>query len=598
MRAPTKLLATAALALALVAGAASAQSVLQGWTDDEREAMYYGTQGSRLIPKTWLDALIMDDGKPFGSIENLTSYGLLPPLDGGASSYPIGMAIDLQADRDFSFSKLRWYKGQGDRDTTAEPWVGLNCTACHTGAYMVAGQMNIVDGAPSLFDYQSFVEGLDKAMKGTLSNADRWTRFVDDVLGQRNTPENTAMLKAAFTSLLAWEEKTDQMNQTPLRYGHGRVDAVGHILNRVLMFAEAPVTAGNASNAPVSYPFLWNIWKQHRVQYDGSVTNSRIKIGAGWVEYGALGRNTGEVLGVFGDIVLKDKSLLSGLIGYDSSVDVRNLMRMEILLKKLEPPAWPDAFPTLVPDKVARGQTVFRNRCANCHLTPDMQVDGQPTERMIPLINTPPEDLTDIWMACNAYVYNGPTGPLKGAEDLEGNILGDKAPVFSMLGTTVRGALVGSKLDLLKEVGLTFAGIERLPDVHIAAPSPFDPRANERKLCMNTPNVGILAYKARPLDGIWATAPYLHNGSVPNLWQLLLPADQRITEFWVGNRTYDPKNVGYVTEKPDNGQAFWFQVKDASGKLIEGNSNRGHEYGVGNLKDADRWALLEYLKSI
>ncbi|WFU50700.1 hypothetical protein [Sinorhizobium terangae] len=48
------------------------------------------------------------------------------------------------------------------------------------------------------------------------------------------------------------------------------------------------------------------------------MTNSRIKIGAGWVEYGALGRNTGEVLDVFGNIVLKDKSLLSGLIGYDS----------------------------------------------------------------------------------------------------------------------------------------------------------------------------------------------------------------------------------------------------------------------------------------
>ncbi len=594
MRVRLKLLATAALLVALTAGAASAQNLQQGWTDDEREAMYYGTQGSRLIPKAWLDALVMEDGKPFASIENLTSYGLLPPLDGGASSYPIGMAVDRQADRDFSFSKLRWYQGQGDRDTTAEPWVGLNCTACHTGAYTFAGQMNIVDGAPSLFDYQSFVEELDKAMKGTLSNADRWTRFVDDVLGPRNTPENAAMLKAAFTSLLAWEEKTAQMNQRPIEYGYGRVDAVGHILNRVLMFAGAPV--GNASNAPVSYPFLWNIWKQHRVQWNGSVTNSRIKIGAGWVEYGALGRNTGEVLGVFGDIVLKDKSLLSGLIGYDSSVDVRNLMRMEILLQKLEPPAWPDAFDDLEPEKVARGRTVFRNRCASCHLTPDMQVDGQPTERMIPLINTPPEDLTDIWMACNAYVYNGPTGPLKGAKDLEGNILGDEAPVFSMLGTTVRGALVGSKLDLLKEVGLTFAGIERLPEVN-AAPSPSDPRFNDRQLCMNTPNVGILAYKARPLDGIWATAPYLHNGSVPNLWQLLLPADQRMTEFWVGNRTYDQEKVGYVTEKPDNGQASIFRVKDANGKLIEGNSNRGHEYGVGNLKDSDRWALLEYLKS-
>lgn len=593
-----KLVASAALAVALASSIASAQSTQQGWTEEEREAMYFGTQGSRLIPKIWFDALEMDDGKLFASIENLTSYGLLPPPDGGVSGYPIGMAIDKQADGDLSFSKLRWYKGQGDRASTAEPWVGLNCTACHTGAYVVGDHMTVIDGAPSLFDFQSFIEGLDRSMKGTLNDPERWSRFVDDVLGSRNTLENAKLLKTSFSSLLAWEETSDRMNETSLRYGYGRVDAVGHILNRILMFAKAPVAAGNPSNAPVSYPFLWNIWKQHKVQWDGSVSNSRIKIGAGWVEYGALGRNTGEVLGVFGDIVLKNKSLLSGLSGYDSSVDVRNLMRMEILLKRLEPPTWPDAFPALDEAKVARGQTIFRSRCASCHLTPDMQLEGQPTERMIPLINTPPEDLTDIWMACNVYVYKGPTGPLKGTKDLDGNVLGDEAPVLNMLGTTVRGALVGSKVDLLKEVALTFAGIERLPDVVSAAPSPFDPRAADRARCMTTPNVDILAYKARPLDGIWATAPYLHNGSVPNLWQLLLPADQRVTKFWVGNRAFDTKNVGYVTQAPENGQAFAFEVKDVDGKIIEGNSNRGHEYGVGNLTDDSRWALLEYLKSL
>ena len=559
--------------------------------------MYFGTQGSRLIPQTWFDALETDDGAAFASIENLTSHGLLPPPDGAPSVYPIGVAVDRQSDRDLGFSRLRWYKGQGESDNTAEPWIGLNCTACHTNAYLQDGTLHIVDGAPSMFDYQSFVEGLDQAMVATLADEDRWNRFSDAVLGRHDTAANQDMLKTAFNALLEWEKKTDAMNETDLRYGYGRVDAVGHILNKVLMFADAPVEAGNAANAPVSYPFLWNIWKQKKVQWNGSVENMRKKIGRSELEYGALGRNTGEVLGVFGDVIFREKTMLSGLKGYQSSVNVLNLNSMENLLKKLEPPVWPDAFPAIDTALAQQGQLLFRNNCASCHLTPDMQVAGQPTERMIPLINTPSSELTDIWMACNAYVYNGPTGPLEGTSDLEGNRMGAEAPVFNMLGTAVRGTLVGSKGDLITAAADSFFGVKRLPTIN-AAPSPFDPRAGERAECMTTPGVGILAYKARPLDGIWATAPYLHNGSVASLYELLLPADARMTEFWVGNREFDTRNVGYMNAQPANGQATLFRARDESGAVVEGNGNQGHEYGAARFTDAQRWAIVEYLKSL
>ena len=101
------------------------------------------------------------------------------------------------------------------------------------------------------------------------------------------------------------------------------------------------------------------------------------------------------------------------------------------------------------------------------------------------------------------------------------------------------------------------------------------------------------AYESRVLHGIWATAPYLHNGSVPNLWELLLPPAQRAPSFMVGSKAYDPKNVGYVTDTSP--------FKD--GKLVvgagaePGNSNSGHEYGT-TLSDDDRWALVEYLKQL
>jgi hypothetical protein len=102
-----------------------------------------------------------------------------------------------------------------------------------------------------------------------------------------------------------------------------------------------------------------------------------------------------------------------------------------------------------------------------------------------------------------------------------------------------------------------------------------------------------LKYKARPLDGIWATAPYLHNGSVPNLWQLLLPAGQRDKKFWVGSREIDTKNVGFKTDQVPGGSEF-----DTS---LPGNSNSGHDspaYGGGKMTDAQRWDLIEYLKSL
>lgn len=599
---------TMTVCMALTAGAVAAQSDerSQGWTAEERLAMYYGTQGSRLIPHSWLEALETEDGAPFADIGNLTSFGLLPPPDGAPVQYPIGIAIDRQADRDLGFSKLRWYKGQGDRNDTAEAWVGLNCAACHTGSYLAGGKLVVVDGAPSMFDYQSFIDALDTAMGNTLNDQARWERFARTVLADKDTSENEAMLKAALTYLLDWERKTDALNENDryyggrvLEYGYGRVDAFGHIFNKIIMFNGGSEADGNPANAPVSYPFLWNIWKQDKVQWNGSAENSRKKIGAGWIEYGALGRNTGEVLGVFGDIIITPKSdgILSALSGYKSSVDVSNLDRMEHILKKLESPRWPDAFPPIDPGLARTGETLFRQNCANCHLTPDMQEPGKPTERMLPFINTPAWELTDIWMACNAYVYNGPTGPMKGTKDPNGNVMGEREPVFNMLGTAVKGALLDKKGDIIIEAASTIFGFERLPQVN-RAEGIFDPRVGERETCMTTLGIEILAYKARPLDGIWATAPYLHNGSVSSLYELLLPAEQRKTQFWVGNRAYDTESVGYADSEPADGMGTLFKVRGDDGEIIEGNGNQGHEYGAARFTDEERRAIVEYLKSL
>ena len=53
----------------------------------------------------------------------------------------------------------------------------------------------------------------------------------------------------------------------------------------------------------------------------------------------------------------------------------------------------------------------------------------------------------------------------------------------------------------------------------------------------------VRGYKARPLDAIWATPPFLHNGSVPSLFHLLSPISERPARFWVGNFEFDPQHV-------------------------------------------------------
>jgi hypothetical protein len=107
-----------------------------------------------------------------------------------------------------------------------------------------------------------------------------------------------------------------------------------------------------------------------------------------------------------------------------------------------------------------------------------------------------------------------------------------------------------------------------------------------------------MAYKSRPLDGIWATAPYLHNGSVPTLADLLRAPADRPAQFNVGTRRYDPRRVGYVTDPGAPGNSFTFRTRDAGGEPIPGNSNDGHVYGVDRLSESDRQALLEYLKTL
>ena len=104
----------------------------------------------------------------------------------------------------------------------------------------------------------------------------------------------------------------------------------------------------------------------------------------------------------------------------------------------------------------------------------------------------------------------------------------------------------------------------------------------------------IDGYAAMPLSGLWLSAPYLHNGSVPNLRDLLNPPSERPKKFYRGYDVFDPDNVGFISDLAQDSQTSkrFFEF-DTS---LPGNSNEGHLFGT-ELTAQEKEALIEYLKT-
>jgi hypothetical protein len=144
--------------------------------------------------------------------------------------------------------------------------------------------------------------------------------------------------------------------------------------------------------------------------------------------------------------------------------------------------------------------------------------------------------------------------------------------------------------------------------------TPGTPPFNNRLAELNSfhrgdaiPALNGQGYKARPLNGAWATSPYLHNGSVPNMDQLLRPAAQRVRKFHVGSTHYDPKHLGLDSRAGEG--TFEFRTVDDAGQPIPGNSNAGHsgprytqtkgaDGTFRDYTDLERSQLIEFIKTL
>ncbi|MDO8706184.1 MAG: hypothetical protein Q7J84_14670 [Sulfuricaulis sp.] len=142
---------------------------------------------------------------------------------------------------------------------------------------------------------------------------------------------------------------------------------------------------------------------------------------------------------------------------------------------------------------------------------------------------------------------------------------------------------------------ITLAEVGTDPE-HVRTWQPQDAERMNRltaKLGMHNAELqGAQGYVARPLIGVWLLAPYLHNGSVPTLHDLLTPPAKRPPVFFRGYDVVDLNKVGFIATGPDaEAHGFRFDTQ------LRGNGNGGHRYGT-TLADADKRALIEYLKTL
>lgn len=523
----------------------------QGWTESQRDWFYNTSQGSRLIRYSWMIALEQPDTTElFLSDKHIDGLRFLPrgfdPDDRNRPKHlPVGFVKD------------------GKRD-----WFGFSCAACHTTELAYRRDKIRIDGGGTLGDLQTFLASLTRSVKNTYDRDDKFKRFAVRVLGENHTADAGEKLQERLGKYNKVREEFDRRNSFPIEGGFARVDAVGLIYNKVLHEVRATEWNANPLDAPASYPFLWGTDQSDFVQWAGFLSNANV---------GRLARNVGEVLGAFGYVDLTDPKH-----GYRSSVRATNQIGLEEMVRKLHAPAWPKVLPKIDVAMAGRGDLLFEKYCAECH----NRVERTNINRkVVAWMENLDSIQTDPTAAKNVINLRGKTGILKGRPSgfVDGPVFRDEAPVFNILSNVVVGMLSARLGDSILD---EFISIQE--GRGLGAPKKKGNYWRDDPLNCK-PHQSFLAYKGRSLTGAWATAPYLHNGSVPSLYQLLLPPDKRIKTFYVGTREFDPKEVGleYKTETPGS---FTFDT------TIPGNLNTGHVYGT-QLNDDQKWALIEYMKT-
>lgn len=613
----------------------------QGWSKEDSLRFHHTNQGTMTlpIPYEWFAALEQPGFSLLGAKGLIIENGYLSRLgfiSGEVTPYnQAGLPVGFSVDYDVTNPAI-----------SKQPFnaIGLTCAACHTGQMRVNGTSVRYNGGPAVTNLIGLTTVLGLSLVETYLIESRFDRFSQRVLGVTNTEKNKELLKESLKHNLRhlvsyvvspellknagkksnqyaeFEEKSfvryletikdiieDEVDNKPTTEGFTRLDALNRIGNAVFATDTGNFNNTATIHAPVNYPQIWNTSWFLWVQYDASIMGPMI-------------RNSGEAMGVGAYVNLNENSPEN----FNSSLKLQELEWMESLLAGSEPPTEQKKFGGLQhpewdeqllgkidKEKHAKGAILYAQLCQGCHLPP-MDSDSFWSDKYWTQANAEGLRFLDLPIVDLAYLGTDPqeayvlrhrkvdtTGVgLDTSIYLEDkNWFADSPVYYGANKSDCRKTAVTDSDSASFAIALG-AAVQSVTDYWYKAHN--TPQATQNKMngyrlnCLRAP----LAYKARPLNGIWATAPFLHNGSVPTIFDLLSPVSQRPSEFYLGDLEYDTNKMGYKTTK---GEGYFLLKTD-----ITGNSNKGHEFsdtkGEGvigrGLSEEERYQLIEYLKDI
>jgi mono/diheme cytochrome c family protein len=573
--------------LALSSAAASAQT-RQGLTAQEENALYHLAEGDEAFPLVWLKALEDSTTKrPF--LENPERYGGLPdPAE--PNGLPVGAGLGVPSD-------LQW---AGVR------MVGIQCAGCHVGEVRYNGKSMRILGGPSFFFGNQFGALLTSSIANTARHPQELMKFVLRVIDLEKLDKkgvattlpgvDAATLKAHLAEVVADTAPGSMGESVRSHLGdvlagkpptltervraavsgfRARVSSALHRLDPVkrvesmeslvkacaqtARLLEARLKALKKGNDPTAGQgvepgpgradafgsLLHGFYASQGVpapyaptSYPAVWETRRTP----WYHYDAgtnaiLQRNAGQALAL--GIVVDPKTSASTL-------QLRSLNAIESSFWKLSPPVWPQQLlGPIDAAKKARGQQLYQQQCASCHTAREFQLAE------LAEVGTDPARL------------NAAASEIKDAS-------GKSTPALYAAMAQLDGIIAAAA----KRENVT---ADELHKMRFGQPDKVTWRITKK-------------YRIPSLRGIWASAPYLHNGSVPTLYDLLQPASKRPAKFLVGSYNFDPVKVGFVTKAADPNHWELDATK-------AGNLNKGHEFGA-QLSEPDRLALLEYLKTL
>lgn len=426
---------------------------------------------------------------------------------------------------------------------------GLTCAACHVGAIKFSNEWYYVAGALSYMSVNIFFSDLIRSIAATLANPAEfdalWEKVAADEgfdvndLGDVNLLSKDELENALKTQTLLTSNLTDAYPTVEAINSKGKLYA--HLVVRLSQMISKAKGADDSASSPLGTSNPWATTRTLFGREFANLSSDKLKNVGGvitapdifgyqnrqnifWAQAtnSLLERNLAQGVALLGDVDWKT---------FETTLSPHGLQKIES--EEISPPSWPSWLGEVDLSLAQQGCEIYKVKCSTCH----------------------DYDKTTMF----AYrTYDVGTDPLY-CEGVTSSV-GDK---FASIPDIVRP--VASAVSV--------SALER---------EPYD---QDGRFPVEWKTMQCNKLPARSLEGIWVTGPFLHNGSVRTIKQLLQPAGQREKTFRVGSHEFDQLEIGYLSLDND--------ITSIVDTTVPGLSNVGHEFVVG---ENERTSVLEYLK--